>query len=382
MSQSVAGLDADVLILGAGAAGGAAAFHLAAAGHRVLVLERDENERIKPCGGGMAASVQQWFPFPLAPAVEEVIRRVDFSWCLTDPVVAELPGSAPFWIVRRERLDQLLLEEAMAKGCRIERGFGVDDVQRDGEQWSVRSTDGRTVRGRAVVIADGSSSPWPKRFGLGPSSLHLASTTSVRLQGRGSLQPGAARFEFGLVHHGFAWAFPIADGVNVGVGTFIGRQADTSDTILQQLLPDLGFAADAGLRQTASLRVWNGHERLDGDGILAVGDAASLCDPFLAEGLRPALMSGCEAATHLNRWLRGECSDLRGYSIGMRQRWGDSMAWGRRIAQVFYRFPKVGYQLGVKRPTAPQRIAQILSGEMGYGDIAQRVIRRLLLQRR
>jgi hypothetical protein len=65
----------------------------------------------------------------------------------------------------------------------------------------------------------------------------------------------------------------------------------------------------------------------------------------------------------------------------MRQEWGESMAWGRRIAQVFYRVPKVGYQLGIKRPTAPQRIAQILSGEMGYGDIAQRVIKRLLFQR-
>ena len=58
------------------------------------------------------------------------------------------------------------------------------------------------------------------------------------------------------------------------------------------------------------------------------------------------------------------------------------MAWGTRIAQVFYRLPKVGYQLGVKRPTAPQRIAQILSGDMGYGDIAQRVIKRLLFQRK
>jgi hypothetical protein len=65
----------------------------------------------------------------------------------------------------------------------------------------------------------------------------------------------------------------------------------------------------------------------------------------------------------------------------MRLEWGESMAWGRRIAQVFYRVPKVGYQLGIKRPTAPRRIAQILSGEMGYGDIAQRVVRRLLFQR-
>ena len=167
----------------------------------------------------------------------------------------------------------------------------------------------------------------------------------------------------------------------MGVGTFIGRDVTDSETILSALLPDLGFAADAGLRQQASLRVWNGHSPLHADGVVAVGDAASLCDPFLAEGLRPALMSGCEAAQHLDRWLTDEEPSLQGYSRAMRQRWGDSMAWGRRIAQAFYRFPGVGYQLGVKRPTAPRRIAQILSGEMGYGDIAQRVIRRLLLQR-
>jgi hypothetical protein len=53
-------------------------------------------------------------------------------------------------------------------------------------------------------------------------------------------------------------------------------------------------------------------------------------------------MSGCEAAHHLNLWLKGEQTNLRGYSQAMRRRWGDSMAWGRRIAQVFYRFPGVG----------------------------------------
>jgi flavin-dependent dehydrogenase len=110
---------------------------------------------------------------------------------------------------------------------------------------------------------------------------------------------------------------------------------------------------------------------------VAVGDAASLADPFLAEGLRPALLSAVRAADALDRWLAGEDAALAGFSSTMREEWGESMSWGRRIAQVFYRLPKVGYQLGIKRPTAPQRIAQILSGEMGYGDIAQRVIRRL-----
>jgi geranylgeranyl reductase family protein len=371
----------DVAVIGAGAAGSSTAFHLARLGHRVTVLERDPSERVKPCAGGMAASVQQWFPFDLQPAVDDVIQQVDFSWCLTDPVVAELPGSAPFWIVKRERLDALLLEQAIALGAELRQPFEVVDLQQDESHWLVRSKHGEVIEAKAVVLADGSGSPWPTRLGIGPRSLHMAKTLSIRLEGMGTLRPGTARFEFGLVHHGFAWAFPLANGINVGVGTFIGRRASDAEAVLEQLLPDLGFASTAGLRQTTDLRVWNGHTPLHGKGVVAVGDAASLCDPFLAEGLRPSLMSGCEAAVSLDSWLNGTEPDLSNYTKRMRERWGDSMAWGRRIAQVFYRFPNVGYQLGIKRPTAPQRIAQILSGEMGYGDIAQRVIRRLLLQR-
>jgi geranylgeranyl reductase family protein len=371
----------DVTVIGAGPAGAAAAFHLAAHGHRVLLLEACPAGRGKPCGGGMAASVQRWFPFDLNPAMDQVIRRVRFTWCLEDPVTAELPGDAPFWIARRSRLDAFLADQAVAAGTQLRYDCRAESLERDPEGgWRVGLAGGESLRSRAVVIADGSASRFAAAWRLGPPRPRYATTVSVEVEAEVAV-PEMAHFEFGLVHHGFCWAFPRRGGYSIGVGTFIGQQEADSDAVLSRLLPSLGLPADAGTRVPGRLRVWDGHHPLHGDGILAVGDAASLCDPFLAEGLRPSLLSGCHAAEALHGWLEGDGSALAGYSARMRREWGESMAWGRRIAQVFYRLPKVGYQLGIKRPTAPQRIAQILSGEMGYGDIAQRVIRRLMFQR-
>ena len=185
------------------------------------------------------------------------------------------------------------------------------------------------LESKAVVIADGSNSPWPKVFDLGPKNLHFASTTSVRLNGRGGLQEGCARFEFGLVQNGFAWAFPLKGNVSIGVGSFIGNNICSTDEILERLLPSIGFEPDEGTRIKSSLRVWNGHSNLHANGIVVVGDAASLCDPFLAEGLRPSLMSGYEAAKSIENLIRGNSNSLSNYSESMKEKWGESMAWGR-----------------------------------------------------
>jgi geranylgeranyl reductase family protein len=375
----------DVIVVGAGAAGAASAYHLSARGHRVLLLEAQSLPRRKPCGGGMAASVQRWFPFDLTPAVDQVIEQVRFTWCLDDPVTAVLPGDSPFWIVQRSRLDQFIAQQAVAAGAELMDAAVVESIDRDGDGWIVVA-GGQRYTSRAVVVADGSNSRFASQLALGNPKPRFASAVAVEVEAAVS-EPNTAHFEFGLVKHGFCWAFPRQGGYSIGVGSFIGNTAVDADAVLAQLLPSLGLATDAGERIQSPLRVWDGHYPLHtAAGALAVGDAASLCDPFLAEGLRPALLSGVRSAEALDRFLTADDSRqageaLAGYSQAMRQQWGESMAWGRRIAQVFYRVPKVGYQIGIKRPTAPQRIAQILSGEMGYGDIAQRVIKRLLFQR-
>jgi len=371
----------DVAIIGGGASGTTTAFHLANKNKDVCILEKNTSSPERNCGGGMSAAVQNWFPFKLIPIVDEVITNVEFSWHNSDKVVAELSGSSPFWIVKREKLDLFLLDQALNSGCDLLTTFNVVNIKKISNVWQITALDGRQIEAKAVVIADGSQSPWPKTFNLGPTKLKFASTFSGRINREGSLRSETARFEFGLVSNGFAWAFPLKNEVTIGMGTFLDNKNSLPvDEILKSFLPDLGFAPSEVIGKQTKLRVWNGHSNLNGEGILLVGDAASLCDPFLAEGLRPALMSGFEAAKSLIYWLDGNVNSLDEYTKTMKNNWGNSMAWGKRIAQVFYRFPKVGYQLGVKRPTAPKRIAQILSGAMSYEDIAKRVIKRLLFQ--
>jgi flavin-dependent dehydrogenase len=143
----------DVAVVGAGAAGAAAAFHLAHAGRSVLLLDQSRFPRRKPCGGGMAASVQRLFPFDLGPAIDQRIERVRFTWCLEDPVIAELPGDAPFLIVQRSRLDAYLAEQAVAAGACFRQEQVVSGLDRHADGlWQLSEGS----RARAVVLADGS----------------------------------------------------------------------------------------------------------------------------------------------------------------------------------------------------------------------------------
>ncbi|WP_338038815.1 hypothetical protein [Neosynechococcus sphagnicola] len=53
------------------------------------------------------------------------------------------------------------------------------------------------------------------------------------------------------------------------------------------------------------------------------------------------------------------------------------MIWAQRLAGVFYRLPGIGYQIGIKWPTATQRMGQILCGDVRYSDVAMRALKRL-----
>ena len=65
----------DVLVVGAGPAGSAAAIRLAGGGARVLLADRARFPRDKPCGGGLTGRALRHAPCDVSPVVEHVVDR-------------------------------------------------------------------------------------------------------------------------------------------------------------------------------------------------------------------------------------------------------------------------------------------------------------------
>jgi len=368
----------DIIIIGGGLSGSSTALNLSQKGYSVLILEKESGRNIQPCAGGMASSMKKFLPLDIDQAIESKIKNVEFRWKSSDKVVADLTGESPFWIIRREKLDKLLLDESLKYGSEILRPAHVEKITQLKNNWIIKCSNKSIYKSKFLVIADGSQSKWAEYLNLGPRKPKFANTIALRLKGLGNISKDSVRFEFGFVKYGFAWAFPLKDSVNIGLGTFINNKLLKDTALNNKVIKSFGFENLSFKVVHKKLRIWNGLNKLNGDRVLAVGDAASLCDPFLAEGIRPALISSFYAAESIDHCLSNNSNNLNEYSLKVNNEWGKSMAWGKRIAQIFYRFPRTGYQLGIKRKTAPKRIAQILSGEMNYEDIAMRVIKRLL----
>ena len=370
----------DVIIIGGGLSGSSTAVHLSNKGYSVLVLEKSSHKSLIPCAGGMAATMRNYLPINFEEAIETEVKRVHFTYESKDKVIAELSGVSPFLIVKREVLDNLLIDKAKSQGSLFINSVKVESLEKKNDSWKIKCND-KNYEAKFLVIADGSDSQWSVFLNLGPKRPRYAQTAAIRLNGLGNLSKNSVRFDFGSIKYGFSWAFPLKQSINIGIGTFIGNYQINNKYLSKRIINYFGFSTDDYKTIYKRLRIWNGFYNLHIDRALVVGDAASLCDPFLAEGIRPSLLSSFYAAESIHNCLSNNNHDLSNYSKIIQIKWSKSMAWGKRIAEVFYRFPQTGYRLGVKRKTAPKRIAQILSGEMSYADIAQRVIKRLLFQK-
>lgn len=301
--------DHDLLVVGGGPAGAAAAVAATRAGLGVVVHDRARFPRDKTCGDGLTADalrrveelglgtagIADWH------AVRETVlhspsgRRVR----LPSPPHRTLIAVAP-----RLQLDAALLDLARDAGAKVVEESAVETIELRGDAVEARFSDGACVRARYLVAADGAYSPVRKLVAPGrPASLgdfhafrqYFSDIADPRLH---------VLFEPDLLP-GYFWVFPLPGGrANVGFG--VPRVEGVKTRYLARLWPELlerpsvrsvlGEARPEGRHRAwpipADLRPGD----LAYGRVLFAGDAAAVTDPMTGEGIAQALATGEAAA--------------------------------------------------------------------------------------
>jgi geranylgeranyl reductase family protein len=363
----------DCIVVGAGPAGGSAAYHLAKRGRSVLILERAALPRYKVCSGGVSPAIGRWFDFDFSPVITTKVTQIRYTWRTEDPVEATLNTPEPMWMVQRDQFDHFIVQQAQAIGAELRDQTPVQGIEFKGDHWQVNTANG-PVLAKYLIAADGANGPMAKWLGFSQPKGRMGAVMEVA--NVSSTNISNAQFDFGGIKNGFIWALPKGSNYSIGVGTFRGGEENLT-AALTDYARKLGLNANQAAIHQHPMLMWDGDVQLHGRNALLAGEAAGLSDPFTAEGVRPAMFSGVKAAESIDAALSGDANALSQYSATLQSEWGRDMVWAQKLAGLFYRAPGLGYKVGVKRPSATAKLLQIMCGELRYADVAGYALKKL-----
>jgi geranylgeranyl reductase family protein len=314
----------DVLIVGAGPAGSAAATWCARAGLSVLLVDAETFPRDKPCGDGLTPraiaeldqlGLSQWLE---GRARNKGLRAAGFGQELYLPWPGgNLPnygGAAP-----RLELDAAIRQVAIDSGVEVMEGMRAVDAVMDGDKVAgvVFSTGGKgsqaenkTIHCLRLIVADGAKSQLGRTLGR-----EWHRSTAFGVAARGYIKSHRSddqwisshlelRGEKNELLSGYGWVFPLADGeVNVGVGTLatVKRPADVNLRSLLTFYADQQretwqLEGEVRAPWSALLPMGGAVSNVAGANWVLIGDSAGCVNPLNGEGIDYGLETGHLAA--------------------------------------------------------------------------------------
>ena len=410
-------LEAQVVIVGAGPGGSAAAYHLAQAGVDVVVLEKSTFPREKVCGDGLTPrAVKQLTAMGIETLADDGTAlpgwiknhglriigggmRIEVPW----PDLASFPS---YGLVRpRQDFDELLARAAQKAGARLYEGTTVTAPLVDentGRVSGVTTREGMTVRAPVTLVADGNSSRFSLALGIRKRDdrpMGVAYRKYFRsprhdddwLESWLELwdgTPGQSR-----LLPGYGWIFGVGDGTsNVGLGILNTSDAFGKtdyramlDRWLANLPEEWGYVEEnsTGPTRGAALPMAFNRKPHYANGALLVGDAGGMVNPMNGEGIAYAMESGRLAAEIVAQAVaepdaRRRERVLESYPAALESEYGGYFTIGRLFVKAIGHpsVMKLCTRHGLPHPTLMRFCLKLLANlsDTRDGDAMDRII--------
>jgi len=367
----------DLVVIGAGPAGSAAALRGWQLGLSVALIDKARFPRDKLCGGGITGRCRGHIDAVFAPLPDTIWRQADAVRLHAAGVeIARLTDMPPIAYTMRKALDAALLTQALAAGADDLTGQRIATL--DIATRTLRTAAGRELAGRVILGADGVHSLVARcLYGRAhdPERIGFALEAEVPLP-EGEVMP---MLDVTAADWGYAWAFPKPGSMTVGIG---GRQSRN---------PNLKATFEAWLvakgHDPAALRI-RGHHLPFGDrrpppgrgAVLLAGDAAGFVDPITGEGIAWAVKSGALAAESAAEALaRGQAAAaMAAYSRHIRPVLTE-LSRARRLARVVYhpRLQPRFVRALARSERLQRRYFDLLAGRLDYADLGPASLARM-----
>ncbi len=363
----------DVIVIGAGPGGSLTGYLLSRQGLKVLIVEKKELPRYKPCAGGLTRRALNILPFDISDVVEgrSYTARISIQ---NKPVFVKADNHPIVTMVMRDKLDYFLVRKAIGEGTRLLDGAAFRSLSGAVGNLEVETSKG-IFKTRLLVGADGVNSKVARELGWrGRRNIMTAMEGEVFYQDVQTLENlgDSVHFDFGVVPEGYGWVFPKGDHLSIGL------LSSASST--RYLKPYFGFymrmkRLDAHA-EVVSLRthlIPHGPDTINifaDQRVVLVGDAAGFSDPVTGEGIFFAIRGAQIASKVILDGLTLGHAHIEAYNDLLKKEFMREMILAKRLAYILYKFPRFSYAiLRLRGRILGQYYLDVVSGTRSYSEL-------------
>ncbi|MBI9098462.1 MAG: geranylgeranyl reductase family protein [Spirochaetaceae bacterium] len=357
----------DVIVVGAGPAGSTAARICAEKGLNVLIIEKEDFPREKPCGGGLSMGAVKELDIILPESL--IVEKCYGMRSVFNGRQSQIFDSQPVaYMINRIEFDDFLLKKAIESGAVFQKKRCLNVVEKN--DGVIIKTDIDEIFAGYCIGADGYFSKTARavRDKFSEDEIRFCLITSIIGNNHHPIydrEKPSVELDFGYISLGYGWLFPKHTHISAGIG---GALKDRKN-LRNQFISFLKFHNLTPSNQLTGcfIPISRLKQPICTDRIMLTGDAAGLVDSFSGEGIKNAIISGKTAAETAYEVLNSNKKVTAAlYRKKIYSQIAQDLIWSMRISKLSNRYENIVYGKLLFSEKIIKKYFTVMRGEKNY----------------